>query len=171
MTSKRTALLARFVATHRDRAVRVAFRMGAKDQAAAEDLVQDAFVRAHTKLQSLRDPSQMKAWFYRILMRQAVSSYRRQGVRDRHRDNVAVLYPASTTAPSSDPALQKRVVAAVERLTLAQRSVVVLVYLEQFTLNEAAEILGSAPGTVRSHLHRALKSLRSDLAVQLEEYQ
>lgn len=162
--------LEQFVVMHRDAAVRVAFRLGVSDQAAAEDLVQDAFVRAQSKIESLRDPGEVKAWFYRILVRLAANQRRRQGVRSRHQSSLGLLYPATTDAPCPDPALRERVRDAIDRLTEAQRAVVVLVYLEQFTLDEAAGILGSAPGTVRSHLHRALASMRRDLAAQLEEH-
>ena len=44
-----------------------------------------------------------------------------------------------------------------------------LVHLEEFTVNEAAEILGKAVGTVKSHLHRALAALRRELADLAEE--
>ena len=52
---------------------------------------------------------------------------------------------------------------ALTRLTRAQREVFVLVHLEGFTLSQAAEISGKALGTLKSHLHRALASLREQL--------
>ncbi|KIG16477.1 hypothetical protein DB30_04390 [Enhygromyxa salina] len=57
----------------------------------------------------------------------------------------------------------------MDQLSEAQRAVFVLVYLEGFTLDQAAEMLDKAPGTVRTHLHRALKTLRSELAEVMAE--
>ena len=166
----RTQRLLRLLNLHRDQAMRVAFRMGAGSQEAAEDLVQDAFVRAHDRMGSLRDSKDAKAWFFRILVRLAANQRRHRDVRTRHEDSVRLLYPATTNAGAPDPALRDHVHAAIARLTESQRAVVVLVYLEQFTLDEAASILDRAPGTIRSHLHRALLSLRRDLEPQMEEH-
>ena len=52
---------------------------------------------------------------------------------------------------------------APTRRTVSYQVSVVLVHLEGFTVNEAAEVLGKAPGTVKSHLHRALAKLRLEL--------
>ena len=62
-----------------------------------------------------------------------------------------------------DLPLRERIQEAMEALSDGQREVFVLVYLEGLTLDQSAEILGKAPGTVRTHLHRALKALRRDL--------
>ena len=53
---------------------------------------------------------------------------------------------------------------ALDRLTHHQRTAFVLVRLEGLTVAEAAVVLGCAEGTLKSHLHRALVSLRTDLA-------
>ena len=66
--------------------------------------------------------------------------------------------------PVGDAALRDRLIAALERLTRRQREALVLVHLEQFTVNETAELLGTSPGTVKTHLHRALRALRLELA-------
>ena len=59
--------------------------------------------------------------------------------------------------------LRRRIAAALERLSAAQRETFVLVHLEGFSITEAAAVLGKAPGTLKSHLHRALVSLRETL--------
>lgn len=170
MTKPQDTSLLHFVNLNRDQAIRVAFRMGAGSQEAAEDLVQDAFVRAHHRIESLRDAKDVKAWFFRILVRLAANQRRHQDVRARHEDSVRALYPTTTNELAPDPALRKHVRTAIDRLSESQRAVIVLVYLEQFTLDEAAAILERAPGTVRSHLHRALTSLRRDLEPQMKEH-
>ena len=71
--------------------------------------------------------------------------------------------PADERA-NGDPGLRARIVAALERLSPAQREVFVLVHLEEQSVAETAAVLGKAIGTVKSHLHRALESLRLELA-------
>ena len=58
----------------------------------------------------------------------------------------------------------------MERLSPGQRTVFTLVHLEGFTVVEAAEIAGCVTGTAKSHLHRALRTLRAVLAPEREEY-
>ena len=66
-------------------------------------------------------------------------------------------------APPGDPVLRARIASALERLSRRQREAFVLVHMEGFTLRETAELLGRAEGTVKSHLHRALRTLREEL--------
>ena len=65
-----------FVALQRDRARRLAWRLVGGDEAAAEDVTQEAFVKAYQALDSFRGEASLETWFYRILVRQA-HNYRR----------------------------------------------------------------------------------------------
>jgi RNA polymerase sigma-70 factor (ECF subfamily) len=60
--------------------------------------------------------------------------------------------------------LGRRIAEALGRLTRRQREAFILVHLEGFTVRESAELLGKPTGTVKSHLHRALRKLRAELA-------
>ncbi|MCX5865959.1 MAG: RNA polymerase sigma factor, partial [Proteobacteria bacterium] len=57
-----------------------------------------------------------------------------------------------------------RIGAALEKLSSGQRSAFALVHLEGMTVEETATVLKKSPGTIKSHLHRALVRLRQDLA-------
>ena len=70
-----------FVATHRDRARRVAWRLLGGDESAAEDVAQDAFVKAYRALGRFREDSKLETWFYRILVRQAHNHRRWRALR------------------------------------------------------------------------------------------
>jgi RNA polymerase sigma-70 factor (ECF subfamily) len=59
--------------------------------------------------------------------------------------------------------LRRRIAGALDALTRSQREAFVLVHLEGFTVRECAEVLGKPAGTVKSHLHRALVTLRREL--------
>ena len=152
-----------FVARHRSRAVRMAWRLVGGDAGAAEDVVQDAFLNAHKALPRFRGDASFETWFYRILVRRAANHRRWQGLRTFW--NTA--YDADVADPRPDPigdiGLRARIKVALEGLTHKQREAFVLVHLEGWTVREAAELMGSPAGTVKSHLHRALLKLRDEL--------
>jgi RNA polymerase sigma-70 factor (ECF subfamily) len=165
-------LFEEFVAAHRERAVGLAWRLLAGDLSAAEDVVQDSFARAHRSLHTFRGESQMSTWFYRIVVRQAANHRRARGTRlrllDAWRRQSDVSLPQSTP-PTGDARLRTDIQDALKQLTHSQREAFVLVHLEQFTTAEAAELMGVATGTAKSHLHRALVALRATLAEHWEE--
>jgi RNA polymerase sigma-70 factor (ECF subfamily) len=154
------------VEAHQDRAVRMAWRLIGGDHHGAEDVVQQAFLKAFRALDRFRDEATMSTWLYRIVVNEARSHRRWRALRDRWHvvwtDEATTSVAAATVHP--DPPLQRRLVRALDRLTHGQREVFVLVYLEGFTLEQTAAQLGKAPGTIKSHLHRALETLRAELA-------
>ena len=161
--TEREARFAALVATHRERARRLAYRLIGGDEAAADDVAQDAFVRAYTGLDRFRGDASLETWFFRILVRQAYNHRRWRAVR--HAFAAARgAEPAVATPAEGDPGLRRRIAAALDRLTRLQREAFVLVHMEGFSVRETAELLGRAEGTVKSHLHRALRTLRAELA-------
>ena len=152
-----------FVVAHHERAVRIAWRLTGGDPA-AEDLAQEAFLEAYRGLRRFRGESELTTWYYRILVRQ-VYRHRRRSARQhawlRERDLASPL-----TSPDEDPpepGLRARLAGALEGLPRGQREVFVLVHLEGFTIGETAGLLRKSPGTVKSHLSRALRGLREQL--------
>jgi RNA polymerase sigma-70 factor (ECF subfamily) len=156
-----------FVSDYRDRAVQIAWRLLGGDGAAAEDVAQEAFVRAYRGLARFRDDAKLSTWFYRILVNE-VRRYQRWRVlrewRIGDREPDALPDPATSGAPGADPALRRRIGDAIAALPPGQREAFVLVHLEGFSLAEAASATGRAVGTMKSHLHRGLASLRARLA-------
>jgi RNA polymerase sigma-70 factor (ECF subfamily) len=153
-----------FVEARRERAVRMAFRLLGGDAAAAEDVAQNAFARAYRGLGGFRGEASLDTWFFRILVREVQRHRRWHAVRRLFQGDPEAAPEPVDPQPAGDPALRRRIAAALERLSAAQREVFVLVHLEGFTLVEAAEVLGKAVGTLKSHLHRALASLRRELS-------
>lgn len=156
-----------FVVSHRERARRLAWRLIGGDEAAAEDVAQDAFVKAYRGLKSFRGEASLETWFYRILVRQAHNYRRWRAVRDLwNKSWNDSLYPS--VEELSDPGLRQRITNALDQLSRRQREAFILVHLEGFTVQECADLLGKPTGTIKSHLHRALMTLRAEL-IDLQE--
>ncbi len=152
-----------FVAAHRERAVGLAWRLVGADGGAAEDVAQEAFVRAYRSLARFRGDAEMSTWFHRILLNEARRYRRWRWVRERFAGALHEETPDPQAGKPGDPALRKRIAHALERLSQGQREAFLLVHLEGMTVREAAAITGRATGTTKSHLHRALRALRAEL--------
>jgi len=140
-----------------------------RDEALAQDVTQEAFVRLWTRAQTF-DPQRGTplSWLVSVTRNLALDELRRQR---RAMDRVARL--AAETAVSSDGQMDhllhqgwesQEVLRAVTELSSLQRETVELVYFQGLTLLEVAARLQVAVGTVKSRLHSALVSLRAALA-------
>lgn len=152
------------VTTHRERAVALAWRLLGGDRAAAEDVAQEAFVRAHRGLGRFRGDASITTWFFRILVNEAHRHRRWRWVRMRRAAPAADDPPDPRPDAPGDPVLRARIARAMEGLPQGQREAFVLVHLEGFSASEAASITGKATGTIKAHVHRALRALRRELA-------
>ncbi|MEA2636580.1 MAG: hypothetical protein QOH92_3347 [Chloroflexota bacterium] len=130
-----------------------------RDVQEAEDAVQETMELAWRSWANLRDPSKRGAWLRQICVRRAIRSRRRLLPR---------LWLAETSAvygqSAEDPDLDLD--RGYRRLTRPQRAVVTLHYEYGYTLDECAALIGCQPGTARSHLARALTSLRKELSYE-----
>ena len=162
--AEREECFSALVASHRERARRLAWRLVGGDEAAAEDVTQEAFVKAYQALGSFRGDASLETWFYRILVRQAHTYRRWRAVRDLWSRVWEEDLPNPSSEGLGDPGLRRRIASALERLSRRQREAFILVHFEGFTIQECAEVLGKATGTIKSHLHRALITLRTELA-------
>ena len=158
------AEFAAFVEARRERALRLAYRLLGGDADAVEDVTQNAFLRAHRALAGFRGESSVDTWVDRILVREVQRQRRWRRLRNLFGGSAEQASEPEDERASGDPGLRRRIVDALERLSPAQREVFVLVHLEEQSVAETAAVLGKAIGTVKSHLHRALESLRRELA-------
>ncbi len=153
-------VFATLTSRHIDAAYRLAWAILAED-VDADDATQDAFALAWRNRRSLRDPERFDAWFGRILVNVC-----RQKLRERARHQVRALAETDDhpTADSSAQASARDAVSrAMARLDADHRIVVVLRYWADLTVDEIAERLDVPPGTVKSRLHYALRSMRPRL--------
>jgi RNA polymerase sigma-70 factor (ECF subfamily) len=127
------------------------------DRAVAEELAQEALVRAWERWDKVGAMASPEAWTYRTAFNLASSWGRRRSAERRaHRRHG----PAVEVAPSHDTPTIEAVRDAVVALPPKQRSAVVCRFYLAMTVAETAELLGCAEGTVKSATHQALASLR-----------
>lgn len=130
----------------------------------AEDVAQEALVRAYERMGSLRDRERFRAWLVRITWRAALD-WKRAAARRGRRDRAAVAEEGPRSA--EDLAMRRQhqqvVWQAVDALSEKLRLVVVLAAIEGHDLREVAALVGTSEGTVKSRLHRARKQLAESL--------
>lgn len=128
------------------------------------DVVQDAFIAATRHIESLRNDEKFGSWLFGIAHQKCLRLWRKKGGKEILLDEIPDTPDESLEAPddylirSEDEA---EVMRALDRLPLPHRSVLLLHYLEDFSLEEIARITDTQIGTVKSRLHYAKKSLRA----------
>jgi len=150
------------VERHRDRAHGLALRI-LRSAADAEDVAQEAFVKAWQALPGFRGESSFGTWLHRIVARRSfdrLEQMKRQQTRETGLD-AAVERAADARAQMPDEAARaRRLERLMERLSPAQRAVVTLFYYEDRAVEEVAIALGMPENTVKTHLSRARALLR-----------
>jgi RNA polymerase sigma-70 factor (ECF subfamily) len=166
------------VAKYQDRVFNLVYRMTHRRED-AEELAQEAFLKALEKISQFRGHSQFYTWLFRIAAN-LVISHRRRGGRIRFQslsgadelgDSQAEVLTAKaaerrnpnprTAAMANET--QARVMQALEELDDEMRIVVILRDMEGMDYTQIAEVLGVPAGTVKSRLHRARTVLRETL--------
>ncbi len=133
-------------------------------QHAAEDAVQTALTRACERWARVRRTTDPDAYVRRMVVNAHVSGWRRAGRREL---SVAEVRPVATgTDPADTLASADAVWRVCAALPRQQRAAVVLRFYEDLEYAEIAGLLGCSQVTVRSHVHRALASLRTELERQ-----
>ena len=132
----------------------------------AEDATQEALAAAWRRLPGLRDPDRFEAWLHRLLVNACYREARRgrrRGSIEIHVDPLAMPEASEATGLDIDLAVRDQLERGFRRLDVDQRTVLVMHYYLGFSLDDAAEVLGVPPGTVRSRLHRAIDAMRAAL--------
>jgi len=160
---------AELVRRHARVAVRTAALLGAG--ADAEDVAQEAFVKAYAALDAVRDGTAFRSWLLRIVANETRNLHRAAGRRrDRERSawlRAEPLLVADVDDPASRALSGERraqLLRGLTRLSPDHREVVTCRYLLELDEAETATVLGWRRGTVKSRLHRALGRLADVLA-------
>jgi RNA polymerase sigma-70 factor (ECF subfamily) len=158
-----SALVGRYASA----AINVAARL-VNDRAVAEELAQEAFIRAFARLRTYDHERRFSSWFFQILHNVSVDYLRRRRLDTISLDTLLTAGYAGPTDddPASSPdieaerrALTAALADALGHLRPEFREAVVLKYQQGLSVEEIAQILGIPEGTVKTYLHRARKEL------------
>lgn len=152
------AAFAELFRRHRDYVFRVCCGLVGRPDV-AEDATQEVFLRVVKKQDSLTESARLRTVLYGFALNVV-----REGWRKAAREvSLAEEHVERLTAPARTDDLRSDLFRLLPTLPARQREVVVLRLLEGLSTREVAELLGCSDGTVKTHLHRATRSLRRRL--------
>ena len=155
------ALVVALFRTEAARLVELA-RLFVDDRTAAEDLVQEAFIRLARNAHRIRDPDKAAAYLRSIVINLARDHNRRGLVSLRHRPPAAPDEPSAEETATREES-RREVVAALRALPHRQRDCLALRYYLELSVDEIADALGLSPNSVKTHLKRGLRGLAATL--------
>ncbi len=130
---------------------------------ASLDIVQETFINAARHIQSLREDAKFGSWLFNIAHQKCVQYWRKQRREEIPVDPQDEVFPDAAPGPREWLIRQEQEEAfmkMLDRLPPPQRAVVLLHFIEDFSLEEIGGITGTSIGTVKSRLHYARKALR-----------
>ena len=133
-----------------------------RDHDAADDLVQDTLERALSRWRLRRPDGDLRAWLFTIQRNLFVNAWRQRQRQGPHASLDDVALPGTAARQESGLEVQD-VLAALDQLPEEQKSLLLLIGVEDFSYDDAARILGVPMGTVMSRLSRGRQKLRSIL--------
>jgi RNA polymerase sigma-70 factor (ECF subfamily) len=151
---------------HMKKAYNVAFSyVGSHEE--AEDVTQEALVRAFRGLQTFREEAGFGTWLHRIVVNLAMNRMKQNS--RRARIEVPANHPdvegiAAQQGLQPDDDLRENIERALHELPTLQRAVVILRHLNGLSTRQVSAILQCSEGTVKTHLFRGLKKMRQKLA-------
>ena len=127
------------------------------------DIIQETFINAVRYLGSLREDAKFGSWLFGIAHQKCIQRWRKQGREDLLLDEYAGAPTGFEDGPDDLLLRQEQeaeFMKLLQQLPPPQRSVLLLHYVEDFSLEEIAAVTATQPGTVKSRLHYARKALR-----------
>ncbi|HEX3472783.1 MAG TPA: sigma-70 family RNA polymerase sigma factor [Silvibacterium sp.] len=161
------------VARHSQSVFRIAFRI-TENEADAEEVVQETFLRSYRKLEDFDARANFRTWIYRIAMNCALDVLNRQKsqagvpIAEEYGGEQAAVQLADRAAGPDQLLLSQEIEArrhvAMEKLTPTERVAFVLRHIEDRSTEEIAIALGIAPNSAKQAVFRAVQKLRQSLA-------
>nr|WP_263323847.1 RNA polymerase sigma factor SigW [Neobacillus sp. Marseille-Q6967] len=140
----------------------------------AEDMAQEAFVRAYVNINSFNQDLKFSTWLFRIATNLCIDRIRKKkpdyylDAEVSGTDGLTMYSQLASDSPLPEKELeslelQETVQKEISKLPEKYRSVIVLKYIEELSLNEISEILDLPLGTVKTRIHRGREALRQQL--------
>jgi RNA polymerase sigma-70 factor (ECF subfamily) len=143
----------------------LAFRIAwsvVRDRADAEEIAQEALLRAHRHFRRLRERARFRAWLVRVTWRLALDRMR-EGRRRAKREREAGRLAAEAAGHAKSREFHFALAQEIERLPRKLRKVMILAAVQGYDMREVAKLLGVPEGTVKSRLFLARKRLMERL--------
>ncbi|KRE96067.1 RNA polymerase subunit sigma-70 [Nocardioides sp. Soil774] len=165
MTRRDPAAFAEFVAARSAALHRTAYLM-VGERGLAQDLLQEALTKTYVAWPRLRDPGKAEAYTRKAITTTAITWYRRRSWGERP----TAAFPEREHADHVDDLTIREVLwEALQALPPRQRAAIVLRFYEDLSEARTAEVLGCAPGTVKSQVSAGLRKLRDHLGERADE--
>ncbi|HEY7659378.1 MAG TPA: RNA polymerase sigma factor [Actinomycetota bacterium] len=129
-----------------------------RDRSLADDVTQEAFLRAFRFLRGFRGDSKFSSWLFRITRNCAMDQIRARNV---HFERVTPL-----SGPTTDPQARVELHAALDAVSAEHREPFLLVEVFGLSYQEAADVLGVRVGTIKSRMHRARRAMMDALEIE-----
>lgn len=171
--SGQTEAFAVLVDRHKDMVFTLALNIS-RNREDAEEITQDAFMKAYGKLASFRRDSRFSTWLYRIVYNEAVTRMRKRklqtvALEDEIMENTSDG-EVEDEIHQMDETEQKAVIAWIlDSLPVTDRVLVTLFYLENQTIGEISQVTGMGESNVKVRLHRTRKKLFASLHQYIEQ--
>jgi len=163
---------AMLVERHKDMVFTLAYRM-LKNREEAEEVSQDAFIKAYSSLKKFRKDSKFSTWIYRIVYNLSVSQLRKNTNPTRSLDEVERPMDVEDTHQKMDRLEQddrkKFIQQALASLSYDEQTIITLYYQDDLPVGEIAEITQMTSSNVKVKLHRARKRLHTQLGDILKQ--
>lgn len=135
----------------------------------AEEAAQDAFIKAYHHLAGFNRESKFSTWLYRIVFNTAISYKRKNRQQFQSLETTVIEYNQDADGMLEKTDKRKYLNQALARLNDADRTALTLFYLEEFSLEEIAEITGMQANTAKVRIHRARQRLADELKTILSK--
>jgi RNA polymerase sigma-70 factor (ECF subfamily) len=152
---------------YKNKAVKTAYLITG-NRTSAEDVAQEAFVKCYLEIGRLQNPECFKTWFYRLLVRTA---WRHAEIEKRNVPVEDVYGESESSGGRSteqqylDAEISSILYRQIRKLDTKKRTAVMLYYYSGLSTKEIAQVMGCLEGTVKSRLHFARKTLKSNLEI------
>jgi|Deesub1362A_J573_1020465.scaffolds.fasta_scaffold00465_17 RNA polymerase sigma-70 factor (ECF subfamily) len=158
--------LAQFMAAYQKKIFRLAYAFF-RDREEALDIVQETFMRVYEKIDYLKKETNVERWLFQIARHLCIDRYRRKksqkrGAEFNHSTTFSILVK-EVISPEKSSELRQLIGEALERLSPRQKLIFILKHINELQFDEIAQVLGIAPGTVKSLHFKALRHLRQHL--------
>jgi len=141
---------------HRKKALGTAYLIS-NQKGIAEDIVQESFIECFRKISTIKNPEAFEAWFYKILVRTGWRMVKKHNdfllMGDQNMEGLSTTMDFNSELDTSVTNLM--VHEALAQLSLPLKTVVILYYFNDMTLEKISKVLGCFPGTVKSRLYNA----------------